>query len=594
MTLSALPTSLEEANARGWKAFDVILVTGDCYVDHPSFGVAIVGRYLESLGLRVGVIAAPDPGGSADFLKLGAPALFFGVTAGNLDSMIMRHTALRKPRSDDAYADGGMAGRRPPRATIIYCNRIREAFKGANIIIGGLEASLRRFAHYDYWSDKVRRSILPDSKADMLVYGMAEQTLCQIVKALRAGRNLKDIKDLRGTAVMISAEDRKSLGKETQTIPSFEEAASSKRKYAKASRMIHLNQHPHSARALAQKHGGRYLLVNRPALPLSAKEIDAIYALPFTRMPHPSHKGPIPAYEMIKFSITAMRGCFGGCSFCALTVHQGRAIQSRSSASILQEVKKVTRMKGFTGYISDIGGPTANMYRLVCGEPEVEAVCRRISCVHPGICKRLATDHKPQIDLLKKARSIEGVKKIFVSSGIRYDLANLSPEYITELARHHVSGQLKVAPEHCNRGVLKLMRKPSIESFDKFVESFMAESGKAGLKQYVIPYFISAHPGCGLSEEVEMAEYLKKRNLRPRQIQDFIPAPMTLAGDMYYSGFDPMSGKEVKTDKGGRERRLHRALMQYYKPENSGDVREALRQTGRKNLMGYGPGKLVK
>ncbi len=573
---------------------DVILVTGDCYVDHPSFGVAIVGRYLESLGLRVGVIAAPDPGRPDDFLKLGAPTLFFGVTAGNLDSMIMRHTALKKPRSDDAYADGGMAGRRPARATIIYCNRIRENFKGANIIIGGLEASLRRFAHYDYWSDKVRRSILPDSKADMLVYGMAEAPLGQIVEALRAGKRLKDIKNLRGTAVMISADDRKSLDRETQTIPSFDEVTSSKKKFAKASRIIHLNQHPHSARSLAQKHGGRYLLVNRPALPLTGKEIDAIYALPFTRMPHPSHKGPIPAYEMIKFSVTAMRGCFGGCSFCALTVHQGRAIQSRSEESVLQEVKKVTRMKGFKGYISDIGGPTANMYRLVCGEPEVEAVCRRISCVHPAICKRLVTDHNPQIDLLKKARSVEGVKKIFISSGIRYDLANRSPRYIKELARHHVSGQLKVAPEHCNPKTLKLMRKPSIESFDKFVESFMAESGKAGLKQYVIPYFISAHPGCGLSEEVEMAEYLKKRNLRPRQIQDFIPAPMTLAGDMYYAGIDPMSGKEVKTDKGGRDRRLHRALMQYYKPENFDDVREALRRVGRKDLTGYGPGKLVK
>ncbi len=586
--------TIEEGLARGWDQFDVILVTGDCYVDHPSFGVAVVGRYLESLGLRVGVIASPDPENLDDFTKLGRPTLFFGVTAGNLDSMIMRHTALKKPRSDDAYADGGKAGRRPARASMVYCNRIRQAFSNAPVLIGGLEASLRRFAHYDYWSDKVRRSILPDSKADLLIYGMAEQALASVVAGLRDGKTLKELKDIRGTAVMVSKDERKEIAEKTVTIPSFEEVVSNKNKYAKASKSIHLNQYPHSALTLLQKHGGRYVRVNPPSLPLATEEIDKIYSLPFTRNPHPSHKGPIPAFEMIRFSVTAMRGCFGGCSFCALTVHQGRAIQSRSEDSILEEVSQITHSDGFKGYISDIGGPTANMYRLVCGEPAVEAVCRRTSCVYPITCKRLVTDHTPQLSVLRKARSIKGVKKVFIASGVRYDLANNSPEYIRELASHHVSGQLKVAPEHCDPDTLALMRKPPIESYDRFIESFLRESKKAGLEQYVIPYFISGHPGCGLTAEVEMARYLKRKNLKPRQIQDFIPAPMTLAADMYYSGIDPISGRPVETDKDGGARRLHRALLQYYKPENQDHVRQALRRVGRTDLIGNGPEKLVK
>ncbi|MBI5815519.1 MAG: YgiQ family radical SAM protein [Nitrospinae bacterium] len=588
-----LPTSLKEANARGWDRLDVILVTGDAYVDHPSFGAAVVGRYLESLGLKVGVIPAPDPARPDDFKKLGEPALFFGVTSGNLDSMMMRQTALKKPRSDDAYAEGGMAGLRPPRAVIAYCNKIRQAFANAKIVIGGLEASLRRFAHYDYWDDRPRRSVLQDSKADILVYGMAESPLKEIVEAMRAGAGIKDIKDIRGTAVMISAEERKELGEGAVTIPAFEEVNEDKSKYARAAKMIHLNQNPGCAQTLAQKHGARYVKVNPPALPLSTDELDAVYALPFMRAPHPCHKKPIPAFEMIRFSVTAMRGCFGGCSFCALTVHQGRAIQSRSEGSIVAEVEKMTHMKGFTGYVSDIGGPTANMYRLRCREPEVERVCKRISCVHPDVCKRLGLDHGPQIEMLRKARSVKGVKKVFVSSGVRYDLANLSPEYIKELAGHHVSGQLKVAPEHCDPDALALMRKPSIETFDRFKSRFMDESAKARLEQYIIPYFISAHPGCGLSEAVEMALYLKKNGIRPRQVQDFIPAPMTLAADMYYTGTDPMTGREVKVAKGGRERALQRALMQYFKPENADAVREALRAAGREDLIGHGHGKLI-
>jgi uncharacterized radical SAM protein YgiQ len=594
MKQAPLPMTLEEAHALGWDALDVILVTGDCYVDHPSFGAALVGRYLQSLGLRVGVIASPDPENEEDFTRLGEPTMFFGVTAGALDSMIMLKTAQKKHRSDDAYAQGGMAGRRPPRAVMVYCNRIRRYFKGAKIIIGGVEASLRRFAHYDFWEEKVRGSVLPDSKADMLVYGMGERPLAQIVAALRDGKSLREIKDVRGTAVMIDMEGRKAIGAAAKTIPALDEVAGDKAKYARASRMIHMNQNPHCATALVQKHGGRYVLVNPPAFPMSTPELDAIYALPFTRAPHPSYTGKIPAYEMIRHSITAMRGCFGGCAFCSLTAHQGRAVQSRSAESILAEVEKVTAMPDFTGHVSDIGGPTANMYMMYCGQPEVEKICRKVSCVHPKVCHRLVTDHEPQIELLRKARVVKGVKKVFIASGVRYDLAILSPEYIKELARHHVSGQLKVAPEHSDPAVLRLMRKPPAETYDQFVRKFMEESAAAGLPQFVAPYFISAHPGCGLEREVELALYLKSRNIRPRQMQDFIPIPMTLAGDMYYCGFDPISGWEVKTDTGGRARRLHRALIQYFEPENADDVREALHLIGREDLIGSGPGKLVR
>jgi uncharacterized radical SAM protein YgiQ len=467
---------------------------------------------------------------------------------------------------------------------MVYCNRLRQAYKGVGIIIGGLEASLRRFTHYDYWSDKVRRSILQDSKADLLVYGMAERPLDAIVSAMRDGKSLKDLKNIPGTAVMISKGELDAVDSRALMIPSYEAVIRDKMEYASASKQIHLNQNPYSARPLTQDHGDRYLLVNPPALPLSTEEIDGVYALPFTRRPHPAYSESIPAWEMIRDSVIAMRGCFGGCSFCSLTVHQGRAIQSRSKESILDEVRRIAKMEDFKGYISDIGGPTANMYEMVCGEPEVEAVCRRLSCVHPKVCSRLVTGHEPQIEMLKEARSIEGVKKVFISSGVRYDLANQSPEYIRQLARHHVSGQLKVAPEHSNDQVLELMRKPSIESYETFIKSFLDESKKAGLEQYVIPYFISAHPGCGIEEEVEMAEYLQARNIRPRQVQDFIPIPMTLSADIYYCGFDPVSGRVAKTDKGGKERRLHRALMQYFKPENEDDVSEALYRVGKTRL----------
>ncbi len=571
-----LPTTLEEVKKRGWEQLDVILVTGDAYVDHPSFGVAIVGRYLESLGVRVGIIASPDVNNPQDFTRLGAPAWFFGVTAGNLDSMIMRTTALKKPRSDDNYAPGGKAGKRPKRAAIAYCNRLRDSFENPQILIGGLEASLRRHAHYDYWDDQVRRSILLDTRADLLVFGMAEHPLREIVQALRKKKPLKELKNIRGTAAMISITERKELGNQAITLPSYEEVAGNKVKYARASKIIHLNQNPYSAKALVQKHGKRYVRINSPALPLAEKELDSVYSLPFTRKPHPSYREKIPAYEMIRFSVTAMRGCFGGCSFCALTVHQGKAIQNRSEKSIVEEVKKITKMKGFTGYVSDIGGPTANMYKLRCVNLKVESACTKLSCVHPDICKVLKTDHSPQIEMLRMARSVPEVKKIFIASGVRHDLANLSHKYIRDLARHHVSGQLKVAPEHSHPDVLALMKKPPIEEFDKFKSRFLEESKKAGREQYLVPYFISAHPGCGLKEQVALMDYLKTNNLRPRQVQDFIPAPLTLAGDMYYTGIDPMTGSTLSVPRTGRDRELQRALMQYYKPENRERVRKAL------------------
>ncbi len=584
-----LPVTLQEARKRGWNELDVILITGDAYVDHPSFGTPLVGRYLESLGVRVGIIALPDMTKDADFTVLGKPRWFFGISAGNLDSMIMHYTAQKKHRSDDAYIPGGKAGVRPERATAAYCRKLRRLFPETPQVIGGLEASLRRFAHYDYWDDKVRPSILFDTKADLLIYGMAESPLASLISALQKGKTLQEAakQGIRGTACILSPDERKELtGGALQVIPSCEEVTKNKKKYAKASRFIHLNQNPASARTLLQQHRRKYLCVYPPAYALTEKELDAVYALPFTRLPHPSYTEKIPAFEMIRFSVTAMRGCFGGCSFCALTVHQGKAIQSRSSASISGEVRQITEMPGFTGYISDIGGPTANMYRMHCSKPEIEAKCKRVSCVHPSVCPLLNTDAKPQIKMLQEARRQPKVKKVFVASGVRYDLANRSPEYIRELAAHHVSGQLKVAPEHSDPNVLHLMRKPEIKEFEAFREAFLQASEEAGLEQYLIPYFIASHPGCGLKEQVHLARYLKEQNLRVRQVQDFIPAPLTLAGDAFYCGEDPITGEKVFVPKEKHERRLQRSLMQYFKPEHAADVREALRKTGNTRLIG--------
>ncbi len=582
-----LPLSFEEAGKRGWSELDVILISGDAYVDHPSFGIALVGRYLESLGVRVGILAQPDINNDSSFKALGEPRWFFGISAGNLDSMMMRYTAQKRYRSDDAYTPGGKAGLRPERATIAYSKKLRQLYPNTPQLLGGIEASLRRFAHYDYWGNNVRPSILFDTKAELLLYGMAEQPLKAVINSMKEGKSLIESSfRLRGTARLISKEERKNLTENVQTIPSFEEVVKSKKKYAKASRFIHLNQNPASAKTLLQQHRKKYLCVEPPAFALTEKELDAIYALPFTRLPHPSYREKIPAFEMIRFSVTAMRGCFGGCSFCALTVHQGKAIQSRSSASIAKEVRQITQMPGFTGFISDIGGPTANMYKMHCSDPKAEAKCKRVSCIHPNICPLLNRSTTEQITMLKEARSQKGVKKVFIASGVRYDLANESEEYITELATHHVSGQLKVAPEHTDSKVLQAMRKPDIEQFEQFKETFLKASEKAGLKQFLLPYFIASHPGCSLKEQVNLASYMKKHHLRVRQVQDFIPAPLTLAGDAYYSGEDPITEKELFIPKEKRERELQRALMQYFKPEHKNDVREALQKAERLELIG--------
>lgn len=585
-----LPTTPDEVAARGWEALDVILVTGDAYVDHPSFGAPLVGRYLESLGVRVGMIASPDMTNPDDFTRLGTPRWFFGVTAGALDSMIMRYTAAKKPRSDDDYVPGGQAGRRPPRAVIAYCNRLRELFDNPPLVIGGVEASLRRFAHYDYWDNKVRRSLLLDSRADLLVYGMGERPLKALVARLEAGEPLNEIVDLPGTAVVVK---EPPSGDDVVILPTAEVVAKDKAAYAIASKTIHRNQNPACAKTLVQPHGNRFVRVNPPAAPMTTEEMDAIYALSFVRAPHPSYTEPIPAFEMIRFSVTAMRGCFGGCSFCALTVHQGRHVSSRSAESIVDEIAAMTTLPGFKGHVSDVGGPTANMYMMRCDDPAVEALCRKESCVWPSVCSRLITDHGPLIETLKAARQVPGVKKVFIGSGVRYDLALLSPEYIGELAAHHVSGQLKVAPEHADPAVLHAMRKPGIETYDRFASDFLTASKKAGKEQYIVPYFIASHPGCGLPEQVKLAEYLQSRNIRPRQVQDFIPAPMTLAADMYWTGVDPMSGKPLTVTADEKGRRYQRSLMQYYKPENRQDVAQACAQAGRSDLVGFGKKKLA-
>lgn len=564
-----LPTNLAEAEERGWKQLDVILITGDAYVDHPSFGAPLMGRYLESLGVKVGIIAAPDINNSDDFTRLGNPKWFFGVTSGNLDSMLMAMTAAKKRRKDDDYVPEKMASLRPKRAVIAYCNKLRELFTKPQILIGGIEASMRRFAHYDYWDNKVRRSILFDARADMLVYGMAESPMKKIVKSVQAGKKLNEIRGIPGTALILNEND---VGPSTE-IRSFEEVQSSKKSYTDAAKVIHQDQNPFNGKTLLQKHGNRYLCVYPPAPPLKEKDLDNIYGLPFSRLPHPKYKEKIPAYEMIKFSITAMRGCFGGCTFCSLSAHQGKEIQSRSEGSIINEVRAISRMKDFKGYISDIGGPTANMYKLVCSDEKRMKACRRLSCIYPGICKTLKTDHAPLIQLMKKARKEKNIKKVFVASGVRFDLANLSPEYIRELVRYHVSGQLKVAPEHCHPDVLAVIKKSSFKDFEEFKQRFLSESKKAGLNQFLVPYFIASHPGCTLKEQFSLYEYLKKNNIRPRQVQEFIPLPMTIAADMYYTGCDPITGKEVKVERTEKERKVQRALLLYYKPENSRMIR---------------------
>jgi uncharacterized radical SAM protein YgiQ len=577
---------------RGWDGADVVFVTGDAYIDHPSFAMAILGRVLEAAGFRVGIVSQPDWQSAHDWKRFGKPRLFFAISAGNMDSMINHYTANRRVRNDDAYSPGGRIGMRPDRATLAYCQRAREAYSNVPVIAGGVEASLRRLAHYDYWSNTVRRSILLDCKADLLVYGMGEEGIVEIARRLDAGQTLRDLRSLRGVAFALGASE--TPPGDALRLPSFEDVRDDKLAFADATRMIHSETNPYNARRMVQAHDRKTIVCNRPALPISEEAMDRVYGLPYTRRPHPAYTEPIPAFEMIKDSVTIMRGCFGGCTFCSITTHQGRIIQSRSKQSILQEVRELVSDPRSKGMVSDIGGPTANMYQMKCTKPEVEAVCRRQSCVFPKICKLLGTDHGPLIELMKKARQTPGVKKVLVASGIRMDLARRSPRYMRDLTRHHVGGHMKVAPEHTNPEVLARMSKPCGDDFEKFAESFETESRKAGKKQYIVPYFIASHPGSDLDAMIDLAVFLKRSGYRPDQVQDFIPAPFDVATAMYHTGIDPFTKKPVFVAKHMRDRKLQRALMQFFKPENYDEVRRALLKAGRSDLIGNGCDALIR
>jgi len=581
-----LPMSATEMRERGWDAVDIVFVTGDAYIDHPSFAMAILGRVLEAAGFRVGIISQPNWHSCDDWRRFGQPRLFFAISAGNMDSMINHYTANRKVRNSDAYSPGGRIGLRPDRATLSYCQRAREAYRGVPVIAGGVEASLRRLAHYDYWSDKVRRSILLDCKADMVVYGMGEDAIVEIARRLQAGETVRDLRDMRGVAYALGASE--SPPTDALTLPSFEDVSTDKKKFAEATRIIHNETNPYNAKRLVQWHGRQAIVANVPPLPVSQEVMDRLYSLPYTRRPHPSYTEPIPAFGMIKDSVTIMRGCFGGCTFCSITTHQGRIIQSRSRESVVAEIKEMTADPNFHGVVSDIGGPTANMYQMKCSRPEVEAVCRRQSCVHPTICKLLGTSHGPLVQLMREAREVPGVRKVLVASGIRMDLARRSPEYMQELARHHVGGHLKVAPEHTDPDVLMNMRKPSNDDFDRFSEKFNRESKSAGKAQYIVPYYIASHPGSDLNSMIHLATFLKQSGYRPDQVQDFIPAPFDVATAMYYTGIDPFSRKPVYVARHLRDRKLQRALMQFFKPENYFEVRKALLEAKRGDLIGDG------
>ena len=582
---------------RGWDFVDVVIVTGDAYVDHPSFAMAILGRILEANGYRVAILSQPNWTNCEDWKRFGKPRLFFGISAGNMDSMINHYTANKKVRNDDAYSPGGKIGLRPDRATLAYCQRAREAYPGVPVIAGGVEASLRRLAHYDYWSDTVKRSILLDSKADLVVYGMGEKPILEVSKRLAKGENVKTLRNMRGVAYALGASEippTEYEGKAVVTIPSFEKVCQDRFAFAEATKIIHTHTNPFNAAALIQFHDRQAVVVNPPSLPLSDGQMDQIYDLPFTRKPHPTYGESIPAYEMIKDSVTIMRGCFGGCTFCSITAHQGKIIQSRSETSVLRELSSLGKDAAFSGVVTDMGGPTANMYQMKCTRPDIEAKCRRQSCVDPTICKLLGTDHGPLVSLMKKARKVPGIRKVFVASGVRMDLAQLSDDYMKELAAHHVGGLLKVAPEHTDKKVLSLMKKPSIENFESFGEKFKRVTTQVGKpKQYLVPYFIASHPGSDLNAMIDLALFLKRNGYKPDQVQDFIPAPFDVATCMYHTGLDPFTKKEVFIAKHLRDRKLQRALLQFFKPENYFEVRKALELAGRTDLIGEGCDALI-
>ena len=632
-----LPMSREEMESLGWDSCDIILVTGDAYVDHPSFGMAVIGRVLEAQGFRVGIIAQPDWHSKEAFKALGKPNLFFGVTAGNMDSMINHYTADRKIRRDDAYTPGNVSGKRPDRAVIVYAQRCREAFKDVPVVIGGIEASLRRIAHYDYWSDKIRRSVLLDAKADMLLYGNAERAIVALAHRLANGEPIDQIRDLRGTAfplstlpadlrcqdkssfdapqavsLKLSATSHEASGSlqdlqkvnfgfdEYVLLPACEQVMGDAALYAHASRALHQETNPHNAKALVQAHGDRYVWLNPPPEPLSTEELDRVFELPYQRVPHPVYgDAKITAWEMIRFSINIMRGCFGGCTFCSITEHEGRIIQSRSEDSILRELGEVReKTPGFTGVISDLGGPTANMWRLSCKDREIEARCRRPSCVYPGICSNLNTNQSPLVNLYRKARAAPGIKKVLIASGLRYDIAVRDQDYVKELVTHHVGGYLKIAPEHTERGPLSKMMKPGIGTYEEFKALFDQYSREAGKEQYLIPYFIAGHPGTTDLDMVNLAIWLKKHNFRADQVQNFYPSPMATATAMYYSGKNPLrrvnsESESVVTTKKGRQRKLHKAFLRYHDPDNWPLLRRELRNMGLNHLIGNGKAHLI-
>jgi uncharacterized radical SAM protein YgiQ len=589
-----LPTSADEIRARGWDAPDVVFVTGDAYVDHPSFAMAVLSRVLESRGFKVAILAQPDWKSAAAWRALGRPRLFYAVSAGNMDSMINHYTANKKRRNDDAYSPGGAIGLRPDRPTPVYAQRCRESFPGVPVVIGGIEASLRRIAHFDYWSEQVRPSMLVSSKADLLAFGKGEETIAAIAERLRAGESIESLRDLRGVAYLLGAkEELPAWTEETLALPSYEEVSADKTAFARMTRAFHHETNPFNAKRLTQTHGDRVLVLNPPCLPISERQMDAIYDLPYTRRPHPRYAEPIPAHAMIKDSVQVMRGCFGGCTFCSITMHEGRVIQSRSRGSILDEVKAIASAPDFKGTISDLGGPTANMYQMRCTRPDVEAKCRRLSCIHPTVCKLLGTSHKPTIDLMRRARAVPGVKRVHIASGIRMDLANLDDEYVDELVAHHVGGHLKVAPEHQSDRVLALMKKPSSREFQTFEKKFAQASERAGKEQYLVPYYIASHPGSTVDDMIELAVFLKKHGYRPRQVQDFIPAPMDVATCIYHTGIDPLTMRPVETVKKLRDRIVQRALMQFFEPRNWFVVHKALVDAGRRDLIGSGKQCLI-
>ncbi len=582
-----LPTTADEIRARGWDTPDVVFVTGDAYVDHPSFAMAVLSRVLESHGFRVAILPQPDWRSAAAWRALGRPRLFYAVSAGNMDSMINHYTANKKRRNDDAYSPGGQIGLRPDRPTPAYAQRCREAFPGVPVVIGGIEASLRRIAHFDYWSEQVRPSMLAASKADLLAFGKGEATIVAIARRLAAGQPVTALRDLRGVAYLLGAREAlPAWPGETLTLASLEDVTRDPMLFARMTRTFHHETNPFNAKRLTQAHGDRTLVLNPPCLPIGEVEMDAIYDLPYTRRPHPRYAEPIPAHTMIKDSVQIMRGCFGGCTFCSITMHEGRVIQSRSPRSVLAEVKTIAADPAFKGTISDLGGPTANMYQMRCTRPEVEAVCKRLSCIHPTICKLLGTSHAPTIELMRGARAVPGVKRVHIASGIRMDLANLDDAYVDELATHHVGGHLKVAPEHQSDRVLALMKKPSHREFETFAGKFRSASERAGKEQYLVPYFIASHPGSRVEDMIELAVFLKAHGYRPRQVQDFIPAPMDIATCIYHTGIDPLTMAPVDTVKKLRDRQTQRALMQFFEPRNWFVVHKALVDAGRRDLVG--------